>query len=229
MQIDILSLFPNYFRGPFDESILKRAIEKGLLSIDLIDIRGFAEDKHKSVDDRPYGGGPGMLMTPGPSVRAIRSKKREDSHVVYLSPQGKPLKAKKCEELAKKPHLILFCGHYEGVDQRVIDSEVDEVISIGDYVLTNGCLPAIVLVDAMARFLPGVLGHKKAALSDSFQSGFLEGPQYTRPEEFEGMWVPEVLRGGNHKEIELWQKSQSEKITRQVRPELLGVNNEPVD
>ncbi|NGX47659.1 MAG: tRNA (guanine-N(1)-)-methyltransferase [Chlamydiae bacterium] len=229
MKVDILSLFPEYFQGPFGVSILKRAIEFGLISIDLIDIRKFAEDKHKRVDDRPYGGGPGMVMVPGPCVRAIRSAWKENSHVIYLSPQGETLKAKKCEELAKKPHLILLCGHYEGVDQRVIDSEVDEVISIGDYVLTNGCLPAIVLIDAVARFISGILGHEDAAKYDSFQEGMLEGPQYTRPEEFEEMRVPEILTSGNHKEIAKWRKSQGEKITRQVRSELLGVNDEPID
>ncbi|NGX59234.1 MAG: tRNA (guanine-N(1)-)-methyltransferase [Chlamydiae bacterium] len=229
MQVDILSLFPESFQGPFEVSILKKAREKGLISINLIDIRKFAEDKHNRVDDRPFGGGPGMVMAPGPCIRAIRSVKRNDSHVIYLSPQGQQLKAQKCESLAKKNHLILLCGHYEGVDQRVIDNEVDEMISIGDYVLTNGCLPAIVLVDATVRFIPGVLGHADAASSDSFQDGWLEGPQYTRPEEFEGMSVPEVLISGNHRKIIKWRKSQSEKITRQVRPELIGANDEPTD
>ncbi|MDN3505684.1 MAG: tRNA (guanosine(37)-N1)-methyltransferase TrmD [Simkaniaceae bacterium] len=229
MKITILSLFPECFYSPFDVSMIKRAKEQGVISIELIDIRDFARDKHRRVDDRPYGGGPGMLMMPGPCVSAIRSVRNEDSHVVYLSPQGEMLKAKKCEGLAKKPHLILLCGHYEGIDQRVIDSEVDEVISIGDFVLTSGCLPAMVVTDAIIRFVPGVLGHKEAAASDSFQEGLLEGPQYTRPEEFEGMRVPEVLIGGNHKEIEKWRMRQSEKITRQVRPELIGANDESTD
>lgn len=222
MDIDILSLFPDYFRGPFDVSILKRAREKGLINVNFVDIRDFAENKNRRVDDRPYGGGPGMLMMPGPCVKAIRDRKREDSHVVYLSPQGKTLNAQKCKELAERPHLILLCGHYEGIDQRVIESEVDEEISIGDYVLTNGCLPAIVLVDAVARFIPGVLGHEEAAAKDSFQEGVFEAPQYTRPEVYEGMAVPEVLLGGNHRVIEEWRLEQGLKKTRLVRPELTG-------
>lgn len=208
MRIEILSLFPDYFRGPFDVSILKRAREKGLLDLNLVDIRDFSEDKHRRVDDRPYGGGPGMLMTPGPCVRAIRSVKRQNSHVVYLSPKGSLLSAKKCQQLAEKEHLILLCGHYEGVDQRVIETEVDEEISIGSYVLTNGCLPAIVLVDGVSRFLPGVLGHEEAAYLESFQEGRLEAPQYTRPESFEGNRVPEVLLSGNHREIEKWRREK---------------------
>lgn len=230
MRIDILSLFPEAFQGPLNVSILKRAQQLGLLTVNLIDIRDFAEGKHKRVDDRPYGGGPGMVMMPGPCARAIRSIKTEDSHVVYLSPQGEMLKAQKCEQLSKKSHLILLCGHYEGVDQRVILSEVDEVISIGDYVLTSGCLPAMVLVDSVARFIPGILGHEEAAQSDSFQEeGWLEGPQYTRPEEFEGMKIPEILLSGNHQEIKEWRKSQSIKLTRKIRPELIGANDEPTN
>lgn len=216
MDIDILSLFPDYFRGPFDVSILKRARERGLIQVNLVDIRDFAEGKNRRVDDRPYGGGPGMVMMPGPCVRAIRDRKRENSHVIYLSPQGRTLDAKKCAELSQYPHLILLCGHYEGIDQRIIESEVDEEISIGNYVLTNGCLPAIVLVDALARFIPGVLGHEEAAAKDSFQEGILEGPQYTRPEKFEEMAVPEVLLGGNHREIEEWRKEQGLKKTRSI-------------
>jgi len=217
MRIDILSLFPEYFQGPFAVSILKRAQEQGLIEINLIDIRRFAEDKHKRVDDRPYGGGPGMLMMPGPCVKAIRSVKSKNSRVVYLTPQGKTLTAGKCEELSEHTHLILLCGHYEGIDQRVIDLEVDEEISIGSYVLTNGCLPAIVLTDAITRFVPGVLGHKEAASKDSFQEeGLLEAPQYTRPEEFEKIAVPEVLLGGHHKKIADWRRKKSEEKTRQV-------------
>lgn len=208
MRVSILSLFPDYFRGPFDVSILKRAREKGLLDIELIDIREFAENKHKRVDDRPYGGGPGMVMMPGPCIRAIRKTKGKHSHVVYLCPKGKKLNAKTCQEFAKKEHLILFCGHYEGVDQRVIDREVDEEISIGDYVLTNGCLAAIVLLDASMRFIPGVLGNHESAKDDSFQNNHLEASQYTRPQVFEGMRVPDVLLGGNHQEIKEWKETK---------------------
>ena len=227
MRIDILSLFPEYFQGPFDVSILKRAKEKGIIEINLINIRDFAEDRHKRVDDRPYGGGPGMVMMPGPCIRAIGEHKQEHSHVVYLTPQGKPLNAKKSAELSAKSHLILLCGHYEGVDQRVIDT-VDEEISIGDYVLTNGCLPAIVLVDAVVRFIPGVLGHEEAAANDSFQDGVLEAPHYTRPEVFEGTTVPQVLLEGNHAAIKEWRKKQSRKKTRLVRSELTGACDESV-
>lgn len=227
MIIDILSLFPEYFRGPFDVSILKRARERGLVEINLIDIRTFADNKHNRVDDRPYGGGPGMVMMPSPCAKAIRSRKGENSHVVYLTPQGKTLDAKRSQELAVHDHLILLCGHYEGVDQRVIDALVDEEISIGDYVLTNGCLPAIVLVDAVARFIPDVLGNEEAAYNDSFQDGNLEAPQYTRPEEWEGRKVPDVLLGGHHKEIENWREKQSQIKTRRVRQEL-GANDDSV-
>jgi tRNA (guanine37-N1)-methyltransferase len=221
MQIDILSLFPQYFEGPFGVSIIKRAIEKGLVHIDCTDIRDFAEGKHRRVDERPYGGGPGMLLMAGPVSRAIRSKKRRDSHVIYLSPQGKKLTSSLCAELACKPHLIVVCGHYEGLDERVIDHEIDEEISIGDYVLTNGCAAALVLIDATLRFIPHVLGHEEAAAKDTFQEGILEGPSYTRPEEFEGRRVPEVLMSGNHKEIEKWRRQKGLEKTQRIRPDLL--------
>lgn len=220
MHFSILSLFPEYFQSPFAVSILKRAQDKGLLEIELINIRDFAEGKHKKVDERPYGGGPGMVMMPGPCVSAIRFAKKENTHVVYLSPQGKTLDYNKCQELAKMPHLLLLCGHYEGVDERVLKKEVDEEISIGDFVLTNGCLAAIVLVDAVARFVPGVLGHEEAAFFDSFHEGIFEAPQYTRPEVFEDLSVPRVLLSGDHKKIHDWRKTQGLKKTRHVRPEL---------
>src|SRR5689334_4720878 len=176
MQIDILSLFPDYFESPFRMSIVKRAIERGLITINQVDIRDFAEGRHRKVDDRPYGGGPGMLLMPGPVTRAIRSRKKENSHVIYLSPQVKKLTPSLCEELARRSHVIVLCGHYEGLDERVIEREIDEEISIGDYVLTNGCAAAIVLIDAAVRFIPGVLGHEEAAVKDSFQQGIFEGP-----------------------------------------------------
>ncbi len=209
MKVDILSLFPDYFNGPFDVSILKRAREKGLLDLCLIDIRDFAKDKHAKVDDRPYGGGPGMVLKPEPTCAAIRSRRTEKSHVVYLSPQGEKLTAAKCEQLAKKEHLILLCGHYEGVDERVLIKEVHEEISIGDYVLTNGCIAAIVVVDAVARFIPGVLGHEESASQDSFQNGIFDAPHYTRPDIFEELTVPEVLKNGNHAEIAEWRHAQA--------------------
>lgn len=221
MQIEILSLFPEYFRGPFDVSMLKRAIEAGHLAIRHTNIREFAENKHGRVDDRPFGGGPGMVLCPGPVAKAIQSVRRPESHVIYLSPQGSLLSAQKCQELAEWEHLILLCGHYEGVDERVLQREVDEEISIGDYVLTNGCAAAIVLIDAMARFIPGVIGHPDAVREDSFQEGIFDSPHYTRPEHFEGMEVPAVLLGGNHAEICKWRKAEATKKTGRVRPDLI--------
>jgi tRNA (guanine37-N1)-methyltransferase len=220
MIIDILSLFPEYFQGPFDVSILKKAKEKGLLDIRRTNIRDFAAGKHQKVDDRPFGGGPGMVLMPEPLTKAIRSKRQEGSKVIYLSPQGEPLTAKMCEALSRESHLILVCGHYEGIDQRVIEKEIDKEISIGDYVLTNGCLPAIVLVDAVARFIPGVLGHCESAQQDSFQNGIFDAPHYTTPRDFEGITVPEVLLEGNHALINKWREEEAIKNTRRVRPEL---------
>lgn len=219
MRIDILSLFPGYFLGPFDESIIKIARKKGIIDIRLIDIRDFAENKHRKVDDRPYGGGPGMVLMPQPVVSAIRSVKTEDSRVIYLSPQGPLLNAAKSRELAQHKHLIFLCGHYEGIDERIIESEVDEEISIGPYVLTNGCLAAIVVTDAMIRFIPGVLGHEQSAAEDSYENGRLDYPHYTRPEIFEGRKVPEVLLSGNHKNIEAWRQERAEEKTKNVYPE----------
>jgi tRNA (guanine37-N1)-methyltransferase len=220
VDIEILSLFPDYFSGPFDESILKRAREKGLLTIRHVQIRDFALDRHRKVDDRPYGGGPGMVLKPEPAVAAIRSVRRPDSHVICLSAQGALLTAEKCRSLAQLPHLILLCGHYEGIDERVIEQEVDEEISIGDYVLTNGALAAIVLIDAMVRFIPNVLGHPEAADKDSFENGLLECPHYTRPEIFEGKKVPAELQNGDHQEIAKWKKKMALKKTCQMRPDL---------
>lgn len=220
MKIDILSLFPDYFKGPFDESIIGQARKKGILDINLVDIRNYAENKHRRVDDRPYGGGPGMVLMPDPVSKAIRDTRSPKGHVVYLSPQGSLLNAAKSRQLASYEHLILLCGHYEGIDERVLSSEVDEEISIGDYVLTNGCLPAIVLVDALVRFVPGVIGHESAASEDSFEAGLFDCPHYTRPEEFEGKRVPDVLLSGNHKLIKEWRHEQALKKTRRVRPDL---------
>lgn len=229
MLIDILSLFPQYFIGPFDESMIKRAIEKGLVKIRLSNIRDFANNRHRRVDDRPYGGGPGMVMMPQPIVEAIRNVKTPQSHVIYLSPQGQILTAAKSRELAKEEHLILLCGHYEEVDQRALDAEVNEEISIGDYVLTSGCPAAIVLVDSILRFIPGVLGHALAAeedsfekIDDDFEKGLFDCPHYTRPEIFEGIEVPPVLLSGNHQAIAKWRREQALKKTKKIRPDLLG-------
>jgi len=225
--IDILSLFPDYFKGPFDESILKRARESGLIDIHHVNIRDFAEDTHRRVDDRPFGGGPGMVLMPGPTLAAIRSVKKPMSRVIYLSPQGPVLTAEKCRALAAEKHLVLLCGHYEGLDQRVLDIGVDEEISIGDYVLTNGCLAAIVLIDAMVRFIPGVLGHADAAAEDSFENGLLDCPHYTRPRVYEdpltkqSYEVPSVLLNGNHQEIARWRAVESWAKTERVRKDLI--------
>lgn len=222
MLFDILSLFPGYFTGPFNESIIKRARERGLIDVRLTDIRDFADNRYHRVDDRPYGGGPGMVLMAQPVTAAIRHVKTPQARVIYLSPQGKVLTAAKCRQLAQETHLILLCGHYEGVDQRALELEVDEEISIGDYVLTNGCLPAIVLVDSVIRFIPAVLGHEMAAEEDSFEKGILDHPHYTRPEVFEGQSVPSVLLSGNHQEIAKWRREQALKKTQDVRPDLLG-------
>lgn len=222
MQIDILSLFPEYFNGPFGVSILKKAIEKNLLDIRLINIRSFSKDKHEKVDDRPYGGGPGMIMSCQPLCDAIRSVKTQDSHVIYLSPQGKPLTSSMCQKYASLKHLVLVCGHYEGIDQRIIDKEVSEEVSIGDYILTNGCSAAIVLVDAVSRFIPGVLKNSQSAFCDTFKDygPKFKGPQYTSPEVFENMQVPKVFLSGNHKEIENEKKQKALLKMKAIRPDL---------
>lgn len=224
MEIDILSLFPEYFRGPFDVSMLKRARESGHLTIRQTQIRDFAENKNRRVDDRPFGGGPGMVLCPGPVAKAIRSVRKERSHVIYLSPQGSLLNARKAQELAKREHLILLCGHYEGIDERVLQTDVDEEISIGDYVLTSGCAAAIVLVEAVSRFIPGVIGHPEAVQEDSFQEGIFDAPHFTRPVVFEGMEVPSILREeGDQKKIRQWRKEQAIKKTIRVRPDLMKI------
>lgn len=221
MKIDILSLFPGCFKGPFDESMIKRAKEAGKVEIKLTDIRDFAGGKHKKVDDRPFGGGPGMVLMAPPVCKAIRSLKSEKAYVVYLSPQGEKLDNRLARSLSKKEHLILLAGHYEGIDQRIIEKEVDLEVSIGDYVLTSGCLPAMVLVDALLRFVPGVLGHEQAADLDSFEkNGLFKGPQYTKPVEFEGAKVPEVLLSGHHAKIEKWREEQGLEKTKKLRADL---------
>ena len=220
MQIDILTLFPNSF-VPLTESIIGRAQQKDKIKINVIDIREFSKDKHKKCDDYTFGGGEGLLMTPQPLFDCIESVLTKNSHVIYLSPKGRKLNQGIVQELSKFEHLVLICGHYEGIDQRVIDTFVDEEISIGDYVLTGGELPAMVLVDAVARLLPDVLGNEDSFKNESFSDGLLEFPQYTRPSEFRGQKVPEVLLSGNHQEIAKWRKEQSQKLTKERRPDLL--------
>ena len=221
MEFDILTLFPGIFTGPLDESILKRARESGLVKIRVHNLRDFTHDKHRVVDDRPYGGGPGMLMKPEPIFEAVEKLQRPESCVVLMTPQGKPFTQAQAGLFAGKPHLIIICGHYEGVDERVREALVDEEISIGDYVLTNGALAAAVVVDAVTRLLPGAIGHEQSAADDSFATGMLEGPQYTRPPEFRGMKVPDVLLSGDHGAVEKWRVNEARERTRQRRPDLL--------
>ena len=219
MKFDILTLFPEMFTS-LKESIIGRAIDKNLIEINAINIRDFSKDKHKKVDDTIYGGGAGMLMMPNVVYDAYNSVKSEKSKVIYLSPQGKKLCQNKVLELSKEEHLILLCGHYEGIDQRVIDKIVDEEISIGDYVLTGGELPAMVLIDSVSRYVDGVLT-KGSTDEESFSNGLLEYPQYTRPEIFEGERVPEILLSGHHENIEKWRRLESLKNTFKKRPDLL--------
>jgi tRNA (guanine37-N1)-methyltransferase len=221
MECDVLTLFPRIFEGPLDESILKRARESGRVTIRVHNLRDFTHDKHRVVDDRPYGGGPGMLMKPEPIFEAVEKLRRADSCVVLMTPQGDPFTQRRARELSRKSHLIIICGHYEGVDERVREALVNEELSIGDYVLTNGALAAAVVLDAAVRLLPGALGDEQSATEDSFAAGLLEGPQYTRPPEFRGMRVPEILLSGNHEEIARWRAEQARKRTKERRPDLL--------
>ena len=230
MQFDVLTLFPEMF-DILNESIIGRAKEKGLINVNLINIRDFSKNKHKKVDDTPYGGGAGMVIQPDVVYDAYKSviknndksgldEKSKKTKVIYMSPQGKKLDQQKVEELSKQEHLILLCGHYEGIDQRVLNTIVDEEISIGDYVLTGGELPAMVLIDSVSRYVEGVL-KDDSTTEESFSQGLLEYPQYTRPEVFEEKQVPEVLRSGNHQMIDKWRREQSLKRTLEKRPDLL--------
>lgn len=219
MKFDILTLFPEMFNS-LKESIIGRAIDKNLIEINAVNIRDFSKDKHKKVDDTVYGGGAGMLIKPDVVYDAYNSVKSANSKVIYLSPQGKTLCQEKVLELSKEKHLILLCGHYEGIDQRVIDKIADEEISIGDYVLTGGELPAMVLIDSVSRYIDGVLA-TNSKYEESFSNGLLEYPQYTRPEIFEGLRVPEVLLTGHHENIEKWRRFESLKMTLKKRSDLL--------
>jgi len=223
VKIDILTLFPEMFDALLGSSILGKAVERGIIEVNVVNIRDFSRDKHRRVDDYPYGGGAGMVMMPQPIHEAIASVKKgcPDARVILTSPRGKPFVQEKAVALSRQSHLVILCGHYEGVDQRVIDSMVDEEVSIGDYVLTGGELPAMVIVDAVARLLPGVIGSLKSLEEESFTGGLLEYPQYTRPAEFMGMKVPEVLLSGNHKRIEEWKREKAIEATRVLRPDLL--------
>ncbi|MCI8961324.1 MAG: tRNA (guanosine(37)-N1)-methyltransferase TrmD [Clostridia bacterium] len=219
MKFSVLTLFPEMF-SVLNESIIGRAKEKKLINIELINIRDFSKDKHKKVDDTPYGGGAGMVLMPDVVYNAYKSINDENAKVIYLSPQGKVFNQRKVQELSKESHVILLCGHYEGIDQRVIDEIVDEEISIGDYVLTGGEIPAMVLIDSISRYVEGVLS-KESTQEESFANGLLEYPQYTRPENFLGHEIPEILKSGHHENINKWRKEKSLEITMVKRPDLI--------
>lgn len=222
MKIDILTLFPKMFQGPFEESIIKRAQDKGLAKIEIHNLRKWARDKHKTVDDRPFGGGTGMILMVEPIDSALKELRKKDSKVILLTPQGKVFNQKIARKFSKEKHLILICGHYEGVDERVREHLVNEEVSIGDYVLTGGELPAMVVTEAVIRLIPGVLEKPEAIKNESFQSPIiLEYPQYTRPANFKGWKVPEILLSGNHKKIAQWRKKKAQERTRKRRPDLL--------
>ncbi len=226
MKIAILTLFPEICRAPLSESMMKRAQENKIVDLRIHNLRDWTTDKHHIVDDAPFGGGQGMVMKPEPIFAAVEELQKsaisnQKSKIILMSPGGRRLDQELATELSKESHLIVICGHYEGVDHRVIDHLVDLEISIGDYVLTNGAIAAVVLVDAVARLLPGVLGHEQSAQDDSFSAGLLEAPQYTRPAEFRGWKIPEALLSGNHAEIAKWRKEQALKRTKQNRPDLL--------
>jgi len=221
MKIDVLALFPAMFAGPLDESIVKRAREAGLLDLKIHNLRDWTHDRHKTVDDKPFGGGPGMLLKVEPLFEAIESLQREKTKVILLSPSGRKFSQQIARELSQEKDLLLICGSYEGFDARVREALADDELSIGDYVLTNGALPAMVVIDAVARLLPGVLGDDESSQDESFSHGLLEYPQYTRPAEFRGMKVPDVLLSGNHAEIEKWRREQAKLRTEKRRPDLL--------
>lgn len=229
MEIDVITIFPEMFAPVLGASILKRAQESGCLHFRAHDLRHYTHDKHRSVDDRPYGGGPGMVMKPEPILEALQDVKKRfcASHkgpqcqTLLTSPEGQTLSEAVARELASFKHLIIVCGHYEGVDERVKATMIDRMISIGDYVLTGGELPAMVMIDALARFVPGVIGHVQATSEESFVNGHLEYPQYTRPSVFRGMAVPEILLSGDHEQVAAWRKEQSLARTKRLRPDLL--------
>jgi len=221
MKIDVLTLFPGMFAGPLDESIVKRARQRGLLELAIYNLRDWTHDAHKTVDDRPFGGGPGMVLKPEPIFEALEKLATGDTRVLLMSPAGRKFDQALARELAQEKHLLLVSGSYEGVDERVVETLVDDEVSVGDFVLTNGALPAMLIVDAVTRLLPGALGDDESATDESFSHGLLEYPHYTRPAEFRGMKVPEILLSGHHAEIEKWRKEQSKQRTQKRRPDLL--------
>ena len=222
MRIDIITLFPDIFFGPFKESIIGRAVKQGVVEINAVNLRNYTHDERGTVDDKPYGGGPGMLMKVEPLFEAVEDLRTEQSLVILTSPQGERFNQKMAVEMTAQDHLIIICGHYEGVDERVRAALIDREISIGDYVLTSGNLAAMVMTDAIVRLLPGVLGSDESSVDESFANGLLEYPQYTRPVEFRGMKVPDVLLSGNHAGIAAWRLKQAQERTRQRRPDLIS-------
>jgi len=222
LRFDVLSLFPKTIDGFAEESILGRAVEKGLIEVNSLDLRRWAKGKHRETDDRPFGGGAGMVLKPEPLFDAIEEISSESTKVIYMAPDGESLNAEMAKELAQEKHILLVSGHYEGIDQRVRDHLVDREISIGDYVLTNGSLAASVLVDSVARHVPGVLGDEASLQDESFEDQLLSYPQYTRPNEYRGMKVPEILLSGNHSEIMQWREEQRISKTKNIRPDLLN-------
>ncbi|MBO7391375.1 MAG: tRNA (guanosine(37)-N1)-methyltransferase TrmD [Verrucomicrobia bacterium] len=221
MKIDVLTLFPGMFAGPLDESIVQRARENGILQLGIHNLRVYTHDQRQTVDDRPFGGGPGMLLKPEPLFEALEALTDVSSHVIFMTPSGRRFTQAIARELASQEHLVLVCGSYEGFDQRVLDVWADDELSIGDYVLTNGALPAMVIVDVVTRLLPGALGKDESSEEESFSSNRLEYPQYTRPATFRGMEVPEILLSGHHAHIAQWRAEQSKLKTAAVRPDLL--------
>lgn len=223
MRIDIVTLFPDLAMAPLSDSIINRAREAGVVEIHAHQLRNWSEDKHRRVDATPYGGGPGMVLRPEPLVGAVESLQSENSKTILMTPQGVQLKQQLVADLSKESHLIVLCGHYEGVDQRVVESVVDLEVSIGDYILTNGAVAAAVLSDAIIRLLPGALGDDDSPMDESFSDpNLLEAPSYTKPSEFRGMEVPEVLKSGNHAHITAWKEQQALQRTKQNRPDLMG-------
>ena len=225
MKIKILTLFPEMIAPVIHQSILGRAIQAGYIDVEIVNIRDYSQNKHKNTDDYPFGGGAGMVMTPQPVMDAIRDHAYADTRRIYMSPRGRVFTQKIAEEYAKYDSLLFLCGHYEGVDQRALDACIDEELSIGDYVLTGGELGALVAIDAVSRLIPGVLGSEESSADESFTMGLLEYPQYTRPAEYEGMRVPDVLLGGNHRDICAWRREEALKITRERRPDLFAAAN----
>ena len=225
LRFDVLSLFPKTVDGFAEESILGRAVEKGLIEVNSLDLRRWAKGKHRETDDRPFGGGAGMVLKPEPLFDAIEEISNESTKVIYMAPDGENLSTQIAKELAQEKHLLLVSGHYEGIDQRVRDQLVDREVSIGDYVLTNGSLAASVLVDSVARHVPGVLGDEASLQDESFEDDLLSFPQYTRPHEYRGMKVPEVLLSGNHSQIKQWRDDQRVSKTKSLRPDLLNETN----